>query len=100
MPVNGQGDEHVVGGGQGVGLEKLEHLAEDQTSQPLSVQYLPDQLTCRLVLNIHVHCPIDKSSLSFDPCNTCHGEESDQQVCQHDVEVDGLAPPLAQATLA
>ena len=32
--------------------------------------------------------------------DTCHGEQSDQHVCQRDVEEDGLAPPLAQATLA
>ena len=32
VPVHGQGHQHVVGGGQGVGLEKLKHLAEDKTS--------------------------------------------------------------------
>ena len=44
VPVHGQGHQHVVGGGQGVSLEKLEQLTKHQTSQPFSVKYFPDYL--------------------------------------------------------
>ena len=37
VSVNCHRHQHVVGGGEGVGLQKLEHLAENLASQPLSV---------------------------------------------------------------
>ena len=46
MSLHCQGEDHVVGGAQGEGLEEFENLAEYQPSKPLSVQDLPDKLTC------------------------------------------------------
>ena len=46
VPLHRQGQDHVVGGAQGEGLQELENLAENQSSNPLSTQDLPDKLTC------------------------------------------------------
>ena len=46
MSLQCEGEDHVVGGGQGESLQEFENLAEDQTSHPPSVQDLPHQLTC------------------------------------------------------
>ena len=40
-----QGQDHVVGGGEGERLQELEDLAEHQPSHPLAVEDLPYQLT-------------------------------------------------------
>ena len=70
-PLQGQGQDHVVGGGEGVGLEKLEYLAEYKTSQPLPVQDLPHQLTS-------------------------HGEYRDHEVRQGDVKKHCPAPQWSE----
>ena len=93
MPVHRQGHQHVVGQGQGIGLEKLEYLAEQKASKPFPVKYFPDELACRQIYGMLLN-----SELYID--DTCHGEHGDHDICQGDVEEDGLAPLLAQAVLA
>ena len=43
MPLHGKGEDHVVRGGDGVGLEELEELAEHPARHP-AVHDLPDHL--------------------------------------------------------
>ena len=43
MPLYGESEDHVVGGGDGVGLEELEELAEHPAGHP-AVHDLPDHL--------------------------------------------------------
>ena len=43
MPLHGKGEDHVVRGGDGVGLEELEELAEHPARNP-AVHDLPDHL--------------------------------------------------------
>ena len=43
MPLHGEGEDHVVGEGDGIGLEELEELAEHPARNP-AVHDLPDHL--------------------------------------------------------
>ena len=58
MPLDGEGEDHVVGGAQGEGLQKLEHLQDDHViiNMPASVHfYLVEYGKChRTILSFNL----------------------------------------------
>ena len=89
MSLHGEREDHVVGGGDGEGLEELEDLAEHPAGHP-AVHDLPDHLAWgRKKPSKELH--------SLPNWQTCDGEEGHQDVRQSDVEKHCPAPPLAKS---
>ena len=93
MTLHGEGEDHVVRGGDGVGLEELEELAEHPARHP-AVHDLPDHLAWGTKRR---HLKSSELPHSFGDWQTCDREEGHKDIRQSDVEKHCPAPSLAKS---
>ena len=76
MSLQGEGEDHVVGGGEGEGLQELEDLAEDDTSHPPPSHHLP-HFSMAIILELQIKFTISKLIKKIGVIPSCPEEKYD-----------------------